>query len=837
MEGGPGFGGDLLIGAEGNDFMVGGNDGVEYFGGIGNDIIIDGTTRSEGIFGGDGDDWLEAGDGHDGGLFGDGGNVFDLLAGLDVIGGDDVLDGGPGQDGHFGEGGDDIFLQSEGSNKFFGDYGFDWVTQRAWPFAADIELGLLALPNVPLNFNDLRNKYRFVDGASGWDFDDSIRGSNEVLCDPAAAEVAECLVIGMELTAAGGAKIVAAPGAGQTSLTNLMQVGFGKDLNDPAIPLIKGVGFMGGDILLGGRGSDVLEGKLGDDLIDGDRWLNVQLRAVMNDGTIKFVDHATDLIDDVFADPPRLNPGNITIVKSIVTPVVPAADCGTAQPRNCDTAVFAFPSTDYVITSVTVPGFGRRVTVQHVPAIPADVPFSDGTDTLLNVEQLLFADGVTLNVAAGGGAVSVAVPAVVGLTQAAAVAALTGADFVAASVNGNSTTAAVGTVILQNPAAGTLRPFGSTVTVTVTVGTVVPSVVNQSLATATGNITAAGLTLGAVTATNSALAVNTILSQAPAAGTTAAPGTAVTLVRSLGPANVIVPDVINNPLEAAALSTLTAAGLTIGARTTASSATVGAGKIISTNPAAGASVPPGTAVAYVVSTGPAAALGLVAAFGFEEATGATAINTANGAFNGTIFQAIRTATGKIGKALSFDGTNDWVTVTDTAASPLDLTTGMTLEAWVNPAAASGWETVIMKERGNAGEGLLAYALYARDGAPRAGGTVGPAGYIRVNPVASTTDRGVRGTVATAIPLNTWTHLATTYDGANLRYYVNGVLIGTTAGTGSINVANGALRIGGNNSAPAGQGEFFRGLIDEVRVYNRALSAAEIGTDMTAPIVP
>jgi Ca2+-binding RTX toxin-like protein len=42
---------------------------------------------------------------------------------------------------------------------------------------------------------------------------------------------------------------------------------------------------MGGDILLGGTGSDVLEGKLGDDLIDGDRWLNVQLRAVMNDGT------------------------------------------------------------------------------------------------------------------------------------------------------------------------------------------------------------------------------------------------------------------------------------------------------------------------------------------------------------------------------------------------------------------------------------------------------------------------------------------------------------------------------------------------------------------------
>ena len=104
-------------------------------------------------------------------------------------------------------------------------------------------------------------------------------------------------------------------------------------------------------------------------------------------------------------------------------------------------------------------------------------------------------------------------------------------------------------------------------------------------------------------------------------------------------------------------------------------------------------------------------------------------------------------------------------------------------------------------------------------------------------MATTTDRAVRGTAA--IPLNAWTHLAATYDAATsiMRYYVNGVQVGTTAGNGSINVDDGALRIGGNNSAPAGQGEFYRGLIDEVRVYNRALTAAEITTDMTKPIGP
>jgi hypothetical protein len=224
--------------------------------------------------------------------------------------------------------------------------------------------------------------------------------------------------------------------------------------------------------------------------------------------------------------------------------------------------------------------------------------------------------------------------------------------------------------------------------------------------------------------------------------------------------------------------------------------------------------------------------GLVAAFGFEEASGTTALNSSNAAFNGTILQAARVA-GKVGQGLSFDGLNDWVTVNDITASPLDLTTGMTIEAWVNPTAMSGWETVVLKERGAAGTGLLSYALYAHDGAPQSGGFAGPAGYLRPAPANSTTDQGVRQASHTAIPLNGWTHIATTYDGVNQRLYINGVLVATRAQTGSMAVGNQPLRIGGNNVS----GEFFRGVIDEVRVYNRALSVAEIGADMITPIVP
>ncbi len=394
LQSGPGFGGDILIGGDGNDFLVGGDDGVEYFAGPGNDIIVDGAMRAEAIFGGSGDDWIDDGEGHDGGIFGDDGNLFDLLAGLSAIGGDDVLGGGPGQDNHFGEGGNDIFLMSEGSNKFFGDFGFDWITLRGWPAPEFIELSLLALPNVPVNFNDLRNKYRFVDGASGWDLDDHIAGSNGVLCNP-PGEVAECLVVGMELTVEGASKFA--------GLQNLVENGFGKSLSDPAIPLVKGVGFMGGDILLGGKGNDTLEGKAGDDLIEGDAWLNVQLKATYNDGHIRFVDGPRDLVDDVFSDPQRLNPGKIDIVRTIVDPyrdptdppdsrpLRPAGDCTATVPVNCDTAVFNFPKAEYVITQ----NANGTTTVQHVPPLPRAPGLAEGTDILRHMERARFteADG------------------------------------------------------------------------------------------------------------------------------------------------------------------------------------------------------------------------------------------------------------------------------------------------------------------------------------------------------------------------------------------------------------------------------------------------------------
>jgi concanavalin A-like lectin/glucanase superfamily protein len=87
------------------------------------------------------------------------------------------------------------------------------------------------------------------------------------------------------------------------------------------------------------------------------------------------------------------------------------------------------------------------------------------------------------------------------------------------------------------------------------------------------------------------------------------------------------------------------------------------------------------------------------------------------------------------------------------------------------------------------------------------------------------------TGSAALALDTWTHVAVTYDGTALRLFINDVEGGSIAAAGSLVASTGPLSIGAN----AVWGEHFRGLIDEVRVYNRALTATEIQTDMNTAV--
>jgi chitodextrinase len=207
-----------------------------------------------------------------------------------------------------------------------------------------------------------------------------------------------------------------------------------------------------------------------------------------------------------------------------------------------------------------------------------------------------------------------------------------------------------------------------------------------------------------------------------------------------------------------------------------------------------------------------AATGLVGAWSFDR-PGATVPDASGNGNTATVVGADWTSNGRFGGGLNFNGTSDYVTVPDSPS--LDLLTGMTVEAWVRPTQVDQlWHSVLMKEQ----SGMLAYSLYGSTGSGA------PSGEIYTG-----ADAEARG--ASSLPANTWTHLAATYDGTNLRLFVNGVRVATTAATGSLVVSNGVLRIGGNSI----WGEWFSGSIDEVRVYNRALTAAQLQADMGDPI--
>jgi hypothetical protein len=217
---------------------------------------------------------------------------------------------------------------------------------------------------------------------------------------------------------------------------------------------------------------------------------------------------------------------------------------------------------------------------------------------------------------------------------------------------------------------------------------------------------------------------------------------------------------------------------------------------------------------------PAPPSGLVAAYSFNEGTGATLTDRSGSGHAGAISGATWTSGGKYGSALSFDGVNDWVTVND--ANALDFTTGMTVEAWVYPTAngSGSWRNVLIKER----PGGEVYNLYANADANT------PVAYV-VRAADPSSPLDARGT--SQLPSNTWTHLAVTYDGTTLRLFVNGTQVGSRAVSGALLTSNGALRFGGNSV----WGEFFQGRLDEIRLYNRALTVSEIQTDMNTAIQP
>ncbi len=211
-----------------------------------------------------------------------------------------------------------------------------------------------------------------------------------------------------------------------------------------------------------------------------------------------------------------------------------------------------------------------------------------------------------------------------------------------------------------------------------------------------------------------------------------------------------------------------------------------------------------TSASTPTPTPTASASGLVAHWKFDEATGTTACDSSGNGNTGTLINGPLRAVGRVGGALYFDGIDDHVTVAD--SNSLDVSNSFTLSAWVNPASSfTDFRSILVKN--------YKYYLYAS-----------VAGYCGSGSPLAGFDEQTTNTVCQLSPLaaNTWTHLAATYTGSTLTLYRNGVAVASSNIAKTLSPTTGTLQIGASQF-----GENFKGLIDEVRVHNRALTNTEI----------
>jgi hypothetical protein len=156
--------------------------------------------------------------------------------------------------------------------------------------------------------------------------------------------------------------------------------------------------------------------------------------------------------------------------------------------------------------------------------------------------------------------------------------------------------------------------------------------------------------------------------------------------------------------------------------------------------------------------------------------------------------------GKVAQAFNLNGTNAFIQVPHSPS--LNITNQISMLAWINPSSANAMARILDKHSAGGSDG---YHL----------GVATNRMQVKVGSVL------IYG--KTAIPLNTFTFVAATFDGSSLKLYNNGVLDTNHVSATTIPTNFLALRIGADLAAASN----FKGLIDEVMLFNRALTAAEI----------
>jgi glucose/arabinose dehydrogenase len=204
---------------------------------------------------------------------------------------------------------------------------------------------------------------------------------------------------------------------------------------------------------------------------------------------------------------------------------------------------------------------------------------------------------------------------------------------------------------------------------------------------------------------------------------------------------------------------------------------------------------------------------LVLRLPFDEVTGsgARAADLSGLANNGTLVGGPARVVGIVGRrALAFNGTSGYVRVNG-SPSLNSARQGITISAWVlRTSNQVGWRSIVSRQQGT---GTNEHFNLAFDN-------------NNFRWIVQT--QSYSAPLGGPAPLGQWIHLAGTYDGAAVKLFVNGVQHFTTPLSGPIAASTNPIIIAGNvNAAGAAPAQLFSGRVDEVRIYNQALSTTEI----------
>ena len=214
-------------------------------------------------------------------------------------------------------------------------------------------------------------------------------------------------------------------------------------------------------------------------------------------------------------------------------------------------------------------------------------------------------------------------------------------------------------------------------------------------------------------------------------------------------------------------------------------------------------------ITVTASNGGVSGAALRAAYGLDDGTGTNALDSSGNNKTGTLIGGTWTSSGRFGGAVSLSGAGSEV---DLPALGNFYKSAFTLEAWVNKQSSKFDSAVVGSWTSSGGPMIWADHL---------------SGHYRLTlgtSFSSYLDSGRTPLVGQ------WQHLAATYDGTTARFYIDGTQVATTTFTGNVGDSN-IWRIGAYGASPGG---FFDGLIDNVRIYDRALTAGEVQTDYASP---